>query len=267
MINRRAMLMVLTLVALVLPATALALRQGQATPQRIRRMAIASTTRGVPAVGALYRSAGAATHACTASVVHSPRGDVLITAAHCVSGTGAGMVFVPGQSGAKRPYGQWTVTAAYVEPGWRSRQDPHADVAFLTVAAQTINGASREIEQVTGGYQLGTTASAGQDVSVIGYPGGGANRAIRCATKVYLTRGAPSIDCRGFVGGTSGSPWLLRTRHGTQIVGVIGGPNQGGCFDYTSYSSPLAVDADATYARAGEEAPPDVDPPPGRDGC
>jgi V8-like Glu-specific endopeptidase len=267
MMNRNMMLAVLALATLMLPATAFALRRQRDSPQRIHHMPVAATTRGVAEIGALYPSATASTHACTASVVHSPTGDVLITAAHCVTGSGGGMTFAPGQSGAQQPYGRWTVTAAYVEPGWRSRQDPHADVAFLTVAPRTIDGLRREIEQVTGGYQLGSTASRGQRVSVIGYPGGAANSAIRCATRVYLTRGTPSIDCRGFVGGTSGSPWLLQTRHGVQIVGVIGGLNQGGCFDYTSYSSPLAADADVAYERAREEAAPDVDPPPGRDGC
>jgi V8-like Glu-specific endopeptidase len=267
MINRKAMSVVLAGVALALPATALALRPGQSTPQRIRRMPVAATVSGVPEVGALYRSATATTHECTASVVHSPGGNLLVTAAHCISGSGVGMTFVPGQSGAAQPDGRWTVTAAYVEPGWRSRQDPHADVAFLTVAAQTIAGVRRQVEQVTGGYQLGSTAFPGQRVTVIGYPGGGANRAIRCATRVYFTRGTPSIDCRGFVGGTSGSPWLVHTQNSVQIVGVIGGLNQGGCFDYTSYSSPLAADADTAYERAREEAAPDVDPPPGRDGC
>jgi V8-like Glu-specific endopeptidase len=265
--NRNMMLVVLALAALMLPATALALHRHRDSPRRLHRMPVAATTRGVPEVGALYASASASTHGCTASVVHSPGGDVLITAAHCVTGSGGGMTFAPGQSGAQQPYGRWTVTAAYVEPGWRSRQDPHADVAFLTVAARTIDGQRREIEQVTGGYQLGSTAAVRQRVSVIGYPAGGANSAIRCATSVYLTGGTPSIDCRGFVGGTSGSPWLLQTRHGVQIVGVIGGLNQGGCFDYTSYSSPLAADADATYERARDEAAPDVDPPPGSDGC
>ncbi|MGA9859128.1 MAG: trypsin-like peptidase domain-containing protein, partial [Solirubrobacteraceae bacterium] len=228
MINRKAILTVLGFVALVLPATALALRHPEpASPQRLRRMPAAVMTRGVPRVGALYQSATATNHECTASVVHSPGGNVLITAAHCVTGGGAGMVFVPGQSGAQQPYGRWTVTAAYAEPLWRSRQDPHADVAFLTVAARVMNGVRTQIEQVTGAYQLGSTAARRQRVTVIGYPGGAANSAIRCATKVYLTGGISSIDCRGFVGGTSGSPWLRATPHGAQIVGVIGGPNQG----------------------------------------
>jgi len=170
-------------------------------------MLIATRSSGVPEIGALYASSRATQHGCTASVVHSPRGNTLITAAHCVVGNGAGMVFVPGQRGGQTPYGRWTVTAAYVEPKWVTRQDPDADVAFLTVAPRTINGASTQIEQVTGAYALGPAAGRGQRVTITGYPGGGPNYPISCAAKVYLTQTFPSFDCRGFVGGTSGSPW------------------------------------------------------------
>jgi hypothetical protein len=53
---------------------------------------------GTPAVGALFTaSAGQlGRHFCTASVVDSPAGDLLITAAHCVTGTAGTIDFVPG---------------------------------------------------------------------------------------------------------------------------------------------------------------------------
>src|SRR5579859_7830432 len=70
---------------------------------------------GTPAVGALFattRGGGLGRHFCTASVVHSPRGDVLITAAHCVpprAARGGQIAFVPGYSGGRAPYEIWTV--------------------------------------------------------------------------------------------------------------------------------------------------------------
>lgn len=267
--HRKAML-VAVLAALLLPAAVLALTlRGAAKrpPESSRRMPTATASNGVPQVGALYADARAGQHGCTASVVDSPAANTLITAAHCVVGSGAGMVFVPGQRGGHAPFGRWTVTAAYVEPNWVSRQDRLADVAFLTVAPRTTRGVRSEIEQVTGAYDLGTAAVIGQRVTVTGYPAGGRNDPITCAAKVYVTRGFPSFDCRGFVSGTSGSPWLRVTGQGAQIVGVIGGLNQGGCHDYTSYSSRLAPDADAAYDRASDDAPADVAPPPGDDGC
>jgi Trypsin-like peptidase domain len=254
--------------AIAATAVALILRDApRARPANIGGIPTATRSAGAPEIGALYATSSAKQHGCTAGVVHSRGGNTLITAAHCVVGSGAGMVFVPGQHGARTPYGRWTVTAAYLEPDWVARQDPRTDVAFLTVAPQTINGLRTEIEQVTGAYRLGSTAVRGQRVTITGYPGGGPNDPIMCVTKVYFTKGFPSFDCHGFVGGTSGSPWLAATRHGTRIVGVIGGFHQGGCLEYTSYSSPLAPDADAAYHGASDAAPPGVAPRPGSDGC
>lgn len=265
------MLSLVALVAIVPPAAALAVRLSHHAKARrvsLSSLPIASSSSGVPEVGALYASSHAVQHGCTASVVHSLRGNKLITAAHCVVGSGAGMVFAPGQHGAHTPYGRWIVTAGYLEPEWTTRQDQHADVAFLTVAPRRINGVSTEIEQVTGAYDLGSTAVRGERVTITGYPAGSTNDPITCTARVYITKRFPSFDCRGFVGGTSGSPWTLATRHGAEIVGVIGGLNQGGCYDYTSYSSPLTRDLDTASRRASEEdEPADVAPQPGGDGC
>jgi V8-like Glu-specific endopeptidase len=262
--------MILALAALVLPATALALSlraHAARRPAATKAIPTSTPSTNVPQVGALYANGRATRHGCTASVVHSSHGDTLITAAHCVSGNAAGMVFVPGQRGAQKPYGSWTVTAAHLAARWVSRQDPDDDVAFLTVAPHVVNGVKTEIEQVTGAFSLGATPGRGVRVTVTGYPAGTTNDAITCATTTYLTRSYPSFDCRGYVSGTSGSPWLRVTASGTQIVGVIGGLNQGGCYDYTSYSSPLARDAKDSYRRAAEHAAADVAPQPGGDGC
>lgn len=270
MLNRKALGLVAVAVALVLPATALALKlrpHAKSKRSKVTRIPKSSTSTGVAEIGTLYAGSGAADHYCTASVVDSPRGDTLITAAHCVTGSGSGMVFVPGQRGSQAPYGRWTITAAYVDPKWISRQDPDDDVAFLTVAPQTVDGVSTEIQRVTGGYRLGTTGHVGQKVTVIGYPAGSTDDPITCTAAIYETRTYPAFDCRGYVGGTSGSPWLRQTRQGTEIVGVIGGLNQGGCVDYTSYSSPLGRDAETAYLRAADDAPADVAPKPGSDGC
>ena len=271
MIHRKpSALITLALVVLALPATALALglrASAAKSPAKAKPIPASRTSTGVAEIGPLYASASATAHGCTASVVHSTHGDTLITAAHCVSGSGVGMAFVPGQRGAQAPYGRWTVTAVHLASRWTTRQDPDDDVAFLTVAPQTIDGMRTEIERVTGAFALGATPRRGMRVTVTGYPAGAANDPITCSTTTYVTRSFPSFDCRGYVGGTSGSPWLRTTRSGTEIVGVIGGLNQGGCYDYTSYSSPLARDADDSYRRASRHAPADVAPQAGSDGC
>src|SRR5208337_4757138 len=95
-------------------------------------------------------------HTCTASVVDSSAGDLLITAAHCISGTAHGYSFVPGYHDGIEPFGSWTVVRAYGAPEWLAAQAPQRDFAFLVVAPHDVNGGTERIQDVTGAYQLGT---------------------------------------------------------------------------------------------------------------
>ena len=223
---------------------------------------------GVPTVGALFVPGGYPTlHTCTASVIRTTAGNVIMTAAHCISGTGAGYQFAPGYRNGKTPYGVWDVTAAFGAPGWINKQDPRRDYAFLTVADRTINGKSRTIQSVTGGSPLGRTLRADDVVTVIGYALGRNDEALRCTTTVYVHDTYPAFNCDGFPGGTSGSPWLRKTSHGPVVGGDIGGLHQGGCTPQTSYSPPLNRPAHAALDRAAHNRRPDVFPAPGSDGC
>jgi hypothetical protein len=94
----------------------------------------AAPFRGTPAVGALFTDRrGRLRHFCTASVVHSPRGNLLVTAAHCLRGKDlepAGtLTFAPGYHDGRFPYGRWLVRAVYVDRRWRKDSDPDDDVA------------------------------------------------------------------------------------------------------------------------------------------
>lgn len=89
------------------------------------------------------------------------------------------------------------------------------------------------------------------------------------ATTTYYTDGFPAFNCHGYVGGSSGSPWLSRIP-GTpwqMVLGVIGGLHQGGCYEYTSYSSAFGLDAFRLLLRAELHRNPDVVPRAGSDGC
>jgi hypothetical protein len=125
---------------------------------------------GVAAVGALFPSGGK--HFCTASVVHSPAGDLAVTAAHCVGGHGSSMVFVPGFHDGQAPYGTWPVTRVYTDAAWQSSQDPDDDVAFLQLGRT----AGVPVENVTGSEAMAACGDPGADdttpalVQVIGYP-------------------------------------------------------------------------------------------------
>lgn len=88
---------------------------------------------------------------CSATVVSSPHGDLVWTAAHCVyggptKGWSKHLVFVPGYDGGaadSEPYGAWQVRAIYASPQWVARgSDAHPaaaapyDYAVLVVADQ-----------------------------------------------------------------------------------------------------------------------------------
>jgi V8-like Glu-specific endopeptidase len=224
---------------------------------------------GISTVGPLFRGGLGQRHSCTASVVASPAHDLLLAAAHCVSGTAAGWQFAPGYDGGRTPYGVWTVTHAYVDPKWRDAQDPRYDYAILQVARQTIDGRDTAVEDVTGANILALAPHPGEPITDVAYNSGIDDQPVRCTTTVYDTDGYPSFNCHGYVGGSSGSPWLSTVpgTHQTFVQGVIGGLHQGGCYEYTSYSSAFHLDVYKLLLRATFGLRPDTVPQAGGDGC
>jgi V8-like Glu-specific endopeptidase len=206
-------------------------------------------------------------HTCTASVIRSTSRNVIMTAAHCVQGTGAGYVFAPGYHDGKTPYGVWTVTAAYGSPRWINHHDTQRDWAFLRVANKTRNGTIIHRQDVVGGNRLGTAAKSKELVRVPAYPAGGEIDPITCQAPVYFHDGFPAFNCGGYVGGTSGAPWL--TGHGRirTVVAVIGGLHQGGCKASTSYAALLGSPARTALKRAEHHRGADTFPTPPGDGC
>lgn len=63
---------------------------------------------------------------CTGSVVHSTGGDLVLTAAHCVSGRSQA-TFVPGLTDDAAPTDLWKVDQFYFDPRWIAIKDPRAD--------------------------------------------------------------------------------------------------------------------------------------------
>ena len=208
---------------------------------------------GTPAVGALFTVSGGrlADHFCTASVVHSRRGDLLITAAHCLTGEPVGkpggIVFVPAYHNGKSPYGAWRITAAFVDRAWSSRHDPADDVAFLRAGRP-----GSRIEKTTGADQLGIGRPP-QPVRVIGYPDG-AGRPITCqAPSRGFGASQMVFDCDGYADGTSGGPFLTHVSKATgrgTVIGLIGGYQQGGDTPDISYSIRFLAAVAALYKTA-----------------
>jgi hypothetical protein len=224
--------------------------------------------KGVPSVGAIFKHGLHNPHTCSASVVQSPGHDLILGAAHCISGTGAGILFAPGYANGKTAYGVWTVLKTWVSRTWNSSHDPHNDYAFLQVASQVINNRRVNIQDVTGGAVLGVAAPASTSVTDIAYRSGINDSPITCTAKLTLTGGYPTFNCNGYPGGTSGSPFLVKhLGQPNVVVGVIGGLHQGGCYQWNSFSSPFGSETYRTYQRATYRLPANTVTAAGSDGC
>ncbi|SDZ40412.1 V8-like Glu-specific endopeptidase [Amycolatopsis xylanica] len=207
---------------------------------------------GLAPIGALFSGDG---HYCTASVVHSDAGDLVLTAAHCLhEGEGGDYIddisFAPGYHDGVAPYGMWTAVKTLVAPGWIESSDPDLDVGFITVRQ---NGNPHPIESVTGANQLGVARGFDNKITMTGYPDDTDAPVVCTNTTSRESEFQMRVDCAGFPEGTSGGPWVTDadpvTKLGT-VIGVIGGYQFGGDEADTSYSSYFDTDVQSLYAQS-----------------
>ncbi|WP_371618582.1 serine protease [Streptomyces sp. NBC_00454] len=197
-----------------------------------------------PTVGALFSPGedGDSGHHCSASVVHSPGGSLIVTAAHCVyrggfggafgSGFRTNLAFAPGYRDGSFPHGVWIPDRIDVDPRWIEDQDPDYDVAFLRLSRPGRPG--ERLEDTVGSA---ATIRFGTELPVparlMGYPNT-SEEPLGCQTTAVAA--GPTqvrLDCADVPNGTSGGPVLT---DGNTLIGVIGGRDGGGD-DETSYSS------------------------------
>ncbi|MHA6759811.1 trypsin-like serine peptidase [Streptacidiphilus sp. PAMC 29251] len=218
---------------------------------------------GLPSVGAIFftDAQGHSTHhhGCTATVVASAVGSIVVTAAHCLSDPAAGVpaapsapvLFVPGYHDGKEPYGEWAATKVLVDPHWAATSDPAYDVAFVLVSK--VGAASARLEDVVGAQAVGFSPQRPEPVGVIGYPTD-TEKPVACRnTLKAFTATQSEFDCTGFADGSSGGPMLAdvdpQTGEGT-LVGVVGGYQQGGDTPDISFASYFGPAVKALYAQA-----------------
>ncbi|MFC8452382.1 trypsin-like serine peptidase [Kitasatospora sp. NPDC057223] len=200
-------------------------------------------------VGALFDGAvKSGKHFCTASVVHSPTRNLLLTAAHCLSSSGD-ITFAPGYRDGTAPYGSWKVTRVHTTTGWDRSKDQDEDFAVLEVATAADG---REIEDVVGANPLGTGEAFTSQVRLTGYPNSGETpiTCVNATTRQDTYQRA--IDCPAYTGGTSGGPWIS-TATGA-VIGLIGGYQEGGDTPDTSYSAYFDHTVASLYATAVAQA-------------
>ena len=218
---------------------------------------------GVPTTGALFGTTGSKTHFCTAATVKSTAGDLIITAAHCVdqNGFASNIEYVPEYHKGQSPYGAWPVRTITVAAGWHKGHNPDLDFAFLAVGP----AGGPKIQARTGGLTLAWTRWYRETIEVVGY-NDTENQPIRCLTKSFKFRtGQMEFYCHGFWTGTSGGPWIIgyngKTGTGT-VFGVIGGYQEGGDYEWASYSAYFGTALRDLYVAAEKQPVPPPPPPP-----
>jgi V8-like Glu-specific endopeptidase len=217
-------------------------------------MQVGAVSSQTSTVGALFdrmASGQLRPHYCTGSVVDSPAGDLVITAAHCLAGkTPSQLAFIPDYAHGHGPYGVWTVSQIIEDRQWMSSSDPDDDFAFLIVHQP---GSAVAIQALTGGEALRVGESAGQTVRVAGYPDD-LDTLITCENlALNFSPTQLRFDCGGFTDGTSGSPLIARTGpfgNVATVIGVIGGYQQGGDTPSVSYAAKFSTQMAALYQTA-----------------
>lgn len=205
---------------------------------------------------------------CGGTVVPSPGRNLVLSAAHCFDGGGAHrkLVFVPKHSkSSPRPYGIFPIKKSqiYADPRYLRPGGPKAatglDFALLK-AGPRADG--KRVQDVVGSIPIGyDTGFRHPKTRVIGYPGFATHQnPLDCVSRMrkFTTRGSGGwkggtfsrIDCRGYVSGTSGGPFITAGSERPRVVGVTGGWKTGGTSPDTSYSSYFDRDLKRVYDAA-----------------
>jgi hypothetical protein len=173
---------------------------------------------------------------CTASIVNSPRGNLIITAAHCLGRKLAStLMFAPYYDDESAPLGEWQVTGQVFPPGW-FHGDVNQDFAFLIVRG--------DVQARAGAESLGFSLPVPASVRVEAYSLVGRLTICERRPGVIAVAGQHQLSfaCPGYAKASSGGPFLTdidqQSGLGT-IVGVIGGYQHGGSTSSMSYSSPF----------------------------
>lgn len=187
-------------------------------------------------VGRLYYTFGRTPYVCSASVVSSNSKTLVATSAHCLWNTISGgwatnVLFIPGDTAGKSPYGRWAGARLYVPSQFwraahenaRTHQSSGAGWAYDTgfIRMRPLNG--RNIQTALGSQGISFDGMHTQ-VLVLGYPTAAPfdGRTMRyCGTpntardRLHYTDW--SLACR-MTPGSSGGPWLANYRNGVGYV-------------------------------------------------
>ncbi len=238
-------------------------------------------------VGRLFFTApdtapGAGDGSCTATVVDSPSGSTVVTAAHCLSSFleedkpnvwHTNVYFVPGYLDGTKPVGGFTVRASVTTDGYFTQHRSTEDFAMLVMNKAPTG---RPIAKVTGSQRIAfnTKRETGQPAYAFGYSAAMWNGKPWDMGQLlgYSSGKAQSFNDQDFKGqwgvrsdqsgGSSGGPHLAGFNPATATGTVVGVTSQGGYLpddlDYKnrySVAANLDTTAQTLYNRAQQIHP------------
>jgi V8-like Glu-specific endopeptidase len=219
------------------------------------------------AVGKVFFTLGGQDYVCSGTLVGGKHPDVVLTAAHCVTGGpgkagatqwAANWMFVPGFVDGLLPYGEYTARRFFVSKDWTGPQGRREqyDAAFVQVTTATLYGMSVAAQPPPG---LPVKFAGRRDAAalgrryVFGYPAELPYSGLYlnyCAGSAVASGGSVRTPC-GMTAGDSGGPWLagFSPRSGSgQVVAVstykVSGNHR------VLYGAALGPQARALYERA-----------------
>jgi V8-like Glu-specific endopeptidase len=191
------------------------------------------------AVGKIFFTLGMTDHVCSGALVRSKHVDVVLTAAHCVSGGhgkwATNWTFIPDFRNGAEPYGEYTARRFFVSPKWKGPDSgsERYDVAFVQVTPATMHGRSRVSTPPAGlrvEFARSQTVAELPRTYVFGYPAllpFSGEYANYCAGAALVTRSGPragsAATACSMTAGDSGGPWLagFRPRGGSGAIVAV----------------------------------------------
>jgi V8-like Glu-specific endopeptidase len=164
------------------------------------------------------RLKGIGDYSCSATVVDTHNGRVVLTAGHCVFEPRLGrfatdLVFVPAYHDMQAPYGVWAWQSAATTRQWAFKGNTNYD--YATVKLRKLN--ATPIETVVGARRMKTNIVRNQGYGVFGYPVnlGGGERLWGCLSPYagkdphpFRDGKAPSAIGCDMTAGASGGGWV-----------------------------------------------------------
>lgn len=161
---------------------------------------------------------GLGDYSCSATVLDTRNGRLILTAGHCVFDPRLGrfakdLTFVPAYADAQAPFGVWTWSSLLTTREWVRSGNSNFD--YATVKLAKIN--ATPIEAVVGGRVLKTTIKRNQFYGAFGYPANlaGGERMWTCLSEYagkdpQAFRRGPAASAMGcdMTAGASGGGWV-----------------------------------------------------------